>query len=241
MDAPELIALTSTALLLLGASVLAVTLGGAAAMVGAIVALRRVRSLAPLAHELDALEARARRLRLKSDRSQVAAPPLADGLAYHIFLSHVWSHGQDAVRVMKQRARPSVHAACTATSAHAPAPARPHPRSRTFARAVRHAPRHASGLLEMVPGLCVFLDVDDLADIGGLEAYIAKSHTVLVCCSEAYFRSRNCMIELHTAARLGKAMVNSHSSTDTSRPPSRRQPSRLPTRAHRAHGPAWCV
>ena len=42
---------------------------------------------------------------------------------FHIFLSHVWSTGQDQMRIVKQR------------------------------------------LIEMLPGVCVFLDVDDLTEV----------------------------------------------------------------------------
>ena len=35
-------------------------------------------------------------------------------------------------------------------------------------------------LLEMIPGVRIFLDVDDLEEIGDLEGYIARSHTVLI-------------------------------------------------------------
>ena len=34
-------------------------------------------------------------------------------------------------------------------------------------------------LLEMVPDLSVFLDVDDLEEIGNLQSYIDRSHNVL--------------------------------------------------------------
>lgn len=40
-------------------------------------------------------------------------------------------------------------------------------------------------LLEMVPNLSVFLDVDDLQEIGDLEGYIDRTRTVLVVCSQA--------------------------------------------------------
>ena len=54
-------------------------------------------------------------------------------------------------------------------------------------------------LLEMIPELRVFLDVDDLEDISDLESYISRSSVVLVFCSEGYFQSKNCMRELQAA------------------------------------------
>lgn len=44
-------------------------------------------------------------------------------------------------------------------------------------------------LLEMIPELSIFLDVDDLEDISDLEGYITKSKMVLIFCSQGYFRS----------------------------------------------------
>ena len=51
-------------------------------------------------------------------------------------------------------------------------------------------------LFEMMPDLVVFLDVDDLEEIGDLEGYIERTQTVLIYCSDGYFRSQNCMREL---------------------------------------------
>ena len=64
--------------------------------------------------------ARARRLRRNDDDTEVHAPTLDAAHAYHLFLSHSWSSGQDQMRVVKQR------------------------------------------LIEMMPDIVVFLDVDDL-------------------------------------------------------------------------------
>ena len=63
---------------------------------------------------------KARRLRKKETFEAIAAPPLHEGEAYHLFLSHVWGTGQDQMRIVKQR------------------------------------------LLEMIPDLAVFLDVDGM-------------------------------------------------------------------------------
>jgi hypothetical protein len=51
---------------------------------------------------LEAREASARRLH-HIGGGAVATPSLAAGLSYHLFLSHVWSSGQDVVRVIKER------------------------------------------------------------------------------------------------------------------------------------------
>ena len=115
---------------------------------------------ARLRHE--AVVSKARRLRCVMDDSVAFAPKLADG--YHLFLSHVWSTGQDQMRVVKQR------------------------------------------LLEMVPNLHVFLDVDDLKEGRGA-ADVDKSNVVLIFASDGYFSSPNCMRELLRATFNGKPVV----------------------------------
>jgi len=62
-------------------------------------------------------------------------------------------------------------------------------------------------LREMVPSFCVFLDVDDLEEIGDLEGYITSTLTMLVYCSSGYFESKNCMRELVAAAIQQKPIV----------------------------------
>ena len=62
-------------------------------------------------------------------------------------------------------------------------------------------------LQEMIPELRVFLDVDDLEDIGNLEGYIERSAAVLVFCSQGYFQSKNCMRELRSSVQKGKPIV----------------------------------
>ena len=62
-------------------------------------------------------------------------------------------------------------------------------------------------LLEMIPELQVFLDVDDLESISDLESYISQSSAVLVFCSKGYFESRNCMRELRSAVEQNKPLI----------------------------------
>jgi len=62
-------------------------------------------------------------------------------------------------------------------------------------------------LNEQLPGIKVFLDVDDLEDIGDLEGYIKLSGCVLVFCSRTYFESRNCMVELRMAVKHRKPII----------------------------------
>ena len=62
-------------------------------------------------------------------------------------------------------------------------------------------------LLEMIPDLKAFLDVDDLEEIGGLEGYIERTSTVLVFCSKGYFISKNCMRELVSTVQTQKPII----------------------------------
>ena len=62
-------------------------------------------------------------------------------------------------------------------------------------------------LREMIPEMNVFLDVDDLVQIGNLEGYIECSSTVLIYCSAGYFESKNCLRELLAATKRGKPLI----------------------------------
>jgi len=84
--------------------------------------------------------------------------------AFHIFLSHVWSTGQDTMRTVKMR------------------------------------------LSEMVPGMLVFLDVDNLKVGKGAE-FVDASCVCLVFCTRGYFQSINCMRELLRAVCMDKPIV----------------------------------
>ena len=68
--------------------------------------------------------------------------------------------------------------------------------------------RSMKGLLrEVLPGIRVFLDVDDLKEIGELERYIEATHVIIVFASRGYFESRNCLRELRAAVEQGKKIV----------------------------------
>jgi len=92
---------------------------------------------------------------------------------HHLFLSHVWSTGQDQVAVIKRQ------------------------------------------LLRMVHGLRIFLDVDDLEDIGALEKYVDESMVVLVFLSRGYFCSRNCLREIKAARARDKPLLLVLETNDT--------------------------
>ena len=56
----------------------------------------------------------------------------------------------------------------------------------------------------------VFLDVEDLTDIGALEHYIKQSAVILVLLSKGYFGSRNCLREARAAAASDKPLTLVH-------------------------------
>ena len=85
-------------------------------------------------------------------------------ISYHVFLSHSWKTGQDAMRIVKEK------------------------------------------LLEMVPGMMVFLDVDDLKEGKGAEL-VDASCVILVFCTQGYFTSSNCMRELLRAVAAKKPIL----------------------------------
>lgn len=145
-------------------------------------------------HHFEVLANRSRRLRLKVDSTMVDVPAIAAN-SYHVFLSHVWSSGQDQMRIVKQR------------------------------------------LVEMLPELVVFLDVDgeskhasvtapppfpsavtprlhllsllrsDLKEIGSLEEYVKRTSNMLVYCTKGYLTSRNCQKELIASTRMAKPII----------------------------------
>eukprot|EP00966_Prymnesium_polylepis_P203035 4703906-Prymnesium_polylepis.2 len=59
----------------------------------------------------------------------------------------------------------------------------------------------------MLPGIRIFLDVDDLEEISDLEGYVRRSEVVLVYMSADYFHSKNCMRELTCAFTQGKPLL----------------------------------
>jgi hypothetical protein len=110
-------------------------------------------------------EAKARRLRYIDSHDEVEPPPLAMRPGFHVFLSHTWAQGEEAMRTVKDRLR------------------------------------------EMMPGLEVFLDKDDLKTGAGAE-YIDISCVVLCFATAKYFESRACAQELVCAVlRLKKIFL----------------------------------
>ena len=94
------------------------------------------------------------RVRHVSSGAEGIPHPLREGEMFHLFLSHSWIHGQDQMRLVKER--------LTA---------------------------------QLLPGLRVFLDVDDLEEGRGTED-VNRSQHILIFLTEDYFDSKNCFCEL---------------------------------------------
>ena len=56
----------------------------------------------------------------------------------------------------------------------------------------------------LMPGVIIFLDVDDLQDIGNLENYVRQSGVMLFFLSKRYFSSRNCLREVRASIDFAK-------------------------------------
>ena len=59
----------------------------------------------------------------------------------------------------------------------------------------------------LLPGVEVFLDVDDLESIDALEEYIEKSQVIQFFCSKGYFSSRNCLREVRETLKKAKPVT----------------------------------
>merc|ERR1719424_989988 len=62
----------------------------------------------------------------------------------------------------------------------------------------------------LLPGIVVFLDVDDLQEIGDLEGYVRATGVMLFFLSKKYFGSRNCQKEIKATLELKKPLVLVH-------------------------------
>ena len=102
---------------------------------------------------------------------QTLRPPvllLQKGERYHLFLSHIWSTGQDQCAIIKRQ------------------------------------------LQLLLPGIVVFLDVDDMQNIGDLESYVRVTSVMLFFLSSKYFRSRNCLKEIWASLKYKKPIILVH-------------------------------
>ena len=64
--------------------------------------------------------------------------------------------------------------------------------------------------LSMPSNMSIFLDVDDMKDVGLLEEYIKQSMVILMFVSKGYFSSRNCQREIKQTCESDKPIVLVH-------------------------------
>jgi hypothetical protein len=62
----------------------------------------------------------------------------------------------------------------------------------------------------LLPGVSVFLDVDDLEDIGALETYVEQSANIMIFVSKGYFKSKNCIREAQCTVAKAKPITLVH-------------------------------
>jgi len=65
-------------------------------------------------------------------------------------------------------------------------------------------------LQRLMPDASIFLDVDDLEDIGSLECYVNESSSILMYLSRGYFLSKNCQREVSHTIKQGKPFLLVH-------------------------------
>ena len=103
--------------------------------------------------------------------SKTGQPPeltLKKGHKWHLFLSHIWSTGQDANATIKRQ------------------------------------------LQRVLLSSSIFLDVDDLKNIGDLELYIDQSSSINIFLSHGYFKSKNCLREVQATMDKKKPFMCTH-------------------------------
>ena len=133
----------------------------------------------------EAGKTRARRLRYVKDNSEVPAPSLDTGQMYHLFLSHVWSTGQDNMRVVKQRLLEII----PLLRIFLDVSGLPFLAVLMVAFPLLLAHALAARTVDALVGGSRW-QVDDLEDISDLQGYIERTHTVLIYCSQGYFQSK---------------------------------------------------
>ena len=70
-------------------------------------------------------------------------------------------------------------------------------------------------LQRLLLGVSVFLDVDDLKEIGDLELYIDQTLVINIFLSHWYFKSKNCLREVQATVDKSKPVMCHLSQTST--------------------------
>ena len=59
----------------------------------------------------------------------------------------------------------------------------------------------------LLPGVSIFLDVDDLESIDALEEYVDQTEVIMIFVSKGYFKSGNCLREARCTVQKGKPIA----------------------------------
>ena len=70
-------------------------------------------------------------------------------------------------------------------------------------------------LQRLLLGVSVFLDVDDLKEIGDLEVYIDQSAVINIFLSHGYFKSKNCLREVQATVEKQKPFMLTHEADES--------------------------
>ena len=97
--------------------------------------------------------------------SQVPELKLEEAQRYHLFLSHVWSSGQDQMATVKRE------------------------------------------LQLLLNNVRVYLDVDELEELGQLDTYVKQTQSMLFFMSKGYFFSENCRREVAATLSNGNPII----------------------------------
>jgi hypothetical protein len=141
--------------------IIVVTFGTLAALALALVATAAIA----IQQLVSAVTSPVIKLRSTSGRP---ALPVGRFIVWHMFLSHIWSTGQDQCASIKRQ------------------------------------------LTLLLPGVSIFLDVDDLESIDELEDYIEKSQVIMLFVSKGYLKSKNCIREVRASVEKTKPLTLVH-------------------------------
>ena len=119
----------------------------------------------------------------------------AKGHKWHLFLSHIWCTVGSSLTLSL-----SLSLTLTLTLTLNPALAL----TLTRGTGQDQCATIKRQLCLLLMGVSVFLDVDDLKDIGDLEEYVEQSAVIMIFVSKGYFKSLNCLREARGAVAKGK-------------------------------------
>ena len=139
---------------------------------------------------------KSRRLRHSADHAEVDPPPIRRG-EFHLFLSHTWAQGEEAMRTIKLRLTDMMPSASIFLD-------KVGQRSAVLALTL-FAQTNQSRNPSFSLSPCRLLQ-DDLKKGAGAE-YVAKSKSVLIFCTFKYFQSRACARELILSVLYGKPLI----------------------------------